>query len=171
MPRTFSAEDEETLRQLHADGVSRNDIARQTGWAVGTITNHAQRLGLDFDRSATRAAVEARQVDLTDQRQRAQQRLMDHFNRQLDRAQGRYLLTTFDHVGTFVSQLLTEPPARETKDLTAAAVQALTAAEKLTGDSGADDARSMLGKLAAGLADLVRETEQPSEEAGSEPSP
>ncbi|MEU1436384.1 hypothetical protein ABZ438_20170 [Streptomyces sp. NPDC005786] len=91
MARTFSEADEATLRQLHADGVSRNEIVRQMARSVGTITNHAQRLGLDFDRSSTRAAVEARQVDLTDQRQRAQQRLMDHFNRQLDRAQGRYL--------------------------------------------------------------------------------
>ncbi|MEU1454410.1 hypothetical protein [Streptomyces avermitilis] len=64
MARTFSAEDEETLRQLHADGVSRNEIARQMGWAVGTITNHAQRLGLSFDREAVRAATDARQVDL-----------------------------------------------------------------------------------------------------------
>lgn len=51
--RTFSAEDEETLRQLHADGVSRNEIARQMEWSVGTITNHAQRLGLSFNRGVS----------------------------------------------------------------------------------------------------------------------
>lgn len=147
MARTFSAQDEAQLRRLHSDGVSRNEIARQMGWSVGTITNHAQRLGLDFDRSSTRAAIEARQVDLTAQRQLAQQRLMDHFNRQLDRAQGRYRLTGFDHLGTFVSQYVSEPPARETKDLTAAAVQALTAAEKLTGDTGREEAQGLLRGL------------------------
>ncbi|MET8511981.1 hypothetical protein [Streptomyces sp. NPDC005077] len=139
MARTFSAEDEETLRQLHADGVSRNEIARQMAWSVGTVTSHAKRLGLAFDRSATRAAVEARQVDLTALRQQGEQRLMEHFNRMLDRAQGRYLLTTFDHVGTFVSQLVPEPPARETKDLTTAAVQALNAAVKLAQVDAGDD--------------------------------
>jgi len=36
--RTFSAADEEQLRQLHADDVCRNEIARQTGWSVGTVT-------------------------------------------------------------------------------------------------------------------------------------
>lgn len=45
MARTFSAADEEQLRQLHADGLSRNEIARQMEWSVGTVTNHAQRSG------------------------------------------------------------------------------------------------------------------------------
>lgn len=44
-------------------------------WSVGTITNHAQRLGLSFDREAVRAATDARQVDLKDRRQRIQERL------------------------------------------------------------------------------------------------
>lgn len=112
MTRTFFTEDEEVLCQFHADGVSRNDIARQMGWAVGTSTNHAQRLGLSFDREAVGAATDARQVDLTDQRQRAQQRAMDHFNLMLDRAQGQYRLTGFDHVGQFVAQLVPEPSAK-----------------------------------------------------------
>lgn len=63
MARTFSAEGEERLR-LHADGVSRNEIAPQLEWSVGTITNHARRLGLSFDREAVRAATDARQVCL-----------------------------------------------------------------------------------------------------------
>ncbi|WP_371538403.1 hypothetical protein OG210_21930 [Streptomyces sp. NBC_00466] len=154
MSRTFSPEDEETLRQLHRDSVSRNDIARQMGWSVGTITNHARRLGLDFDRSATRAAVEARQVDLKEQRQQAQQRLMDFFNRQLNRAQGQYRLTGFDHVGQFVAQLVPEPPAKETKDLTTAAMQALNGALKLAqvdAESDTDKAKAALGSLGNAL--------------------
>ncbi|MFH8362715.1 hypothetical protein ACH4FV_24415 [Streptomyces anulatus] len=55
MARTFSAEDAAILRQLHADGVNRNGIARQMGWSVGTITNHAQHLGVSFDREGFRA--------------------------------------------------------------------------------------------------------------------
>ncbi|BAC73234.1 hypothetical protein AQJ43_23710 [Streptomyces avermitilis] len=131
MARTFSEADEATLRQLHADGVSRNAIARQMGFAVGTITNHARRLGLSFDREAVRAATDARQVDLKDQRQQAQQRLMDFFNHQLDRAESRYLVTGWTHTGAPVAEWLQEPPARETKDLTSAATQALDRALKL----------------------------------------
>ncbi|MEV5289929.1 hypothetical protein AB0K64_01655 [Streptomyces sp. NPDC053741] len=161
MARTFSAEDEEALRQLHADGVSRNDIARQMGWAVGTITNHAQRLGLSFDREAIRAATDARQVDLKDQRQRAQQRAMDHFNLMLDRAQGQYRLTGFDHVGQFVAQLVPEPPAKETKDLTTAAMQALNGALKLSqvdaGDEGRENAKGLLRTLGEAMTAAAQE--------------
>ncbi|MDX3233227.1 hypothetical protein [Streptomyces sp. ME19-01-6] len=62
-------------------------------WSVGTITNHAQRLGLAFDREAVRAATDARQVDLKDRRQRIQEQLLDLAERAIDRAQSRYLLT------------------------------------------------------------------------------
>ncbi|GAA5078662.1 hypothetical protein [Streptomyces similanensis] len=161
MARTFSAQDEQRLRQLHADGVSRNEIARQMGWSVGTITNHAQHLGLSFDREAVRAATDARQVDLKDQRQQAQQRAMDHFNLMLDRAQGRYRLTGFDHIGNFVSQYVPEPPAKEAKDLTTAAMQALNGALKLAqvdaGDNGRENARGLLATLGEAMSTAARE--------------
>ncbi|MGW2338607.1 hypothetical protein ACWCXS_32170 [Streptomyces sp. NPDC001685] len=89
MARTFSAEDEDRLRQLHADGVIRNEIARQTGWSLGTITNHAQRLGLSFDRKAVRVAAQARQVDLTARRQAIQAELLQLAQEQMERARGR----------------------------------------------------------------------------------
>ncbi|MEV5472975.1 hypothetical protein AB0L66_11535 [Streptomyces sp. NPDC052207] len=125
MARTFSAEDEETLLRLHADGLPRNEIARQMGWAVGTITNHARRLGLDFDREAVRAATDARQVDLRDQRQQIQQELLELAREQMTRARSRYLLTGFSHTGEIVAQWMDLPPARESKDLTTAAMSAL----------------------------------------------
>ncbi|MCI3276981.1 GcrA family cell cycle regulator [Streptomyces cylindrosporus] len=125
MARTFSREDEDTLRQLHADGVSRNEIARQMEWSVGTITNHAQRLGLSFDREATRAATDARQVDLTARRQVIQAELLELVQEQMERARGRYLLTGMTQTGEIAAQWLDLPPAKETKDLTSAAMSAL----------------------------------------------
>ncbi|MFD0210823.1 hypothetical protein ACFVH9_17220 [Streptomyces hirsutus] len=161
MARTFSVEDEERLRQLHADGVSRNEIARRMEWSVGTITNHAQRLGLSFDREAVRAATDARQVDLKDQRQRAQQRLMDFFNRQLDRAESRYLVHGWSHTGESVAEWLQQPPARETKDLTSAATQALDRALKLAqfdaGDTGRENAKGLLRTLGEAMTAASRE--------------
>lgn len=151
MARTFDAEDAETLRQLHADGVSRNGIARQMGWSVGTITNHAQRLGLSFDREGVRAASDARQVDLKDRRQRLQEQLLDLAERTIDRAQNEYTLTGFSHTGEIVAQVLREPPAKETKDLTLAASSALTSALKLAqvdaGSEGRENARGLLQTL------------------------
>lgn len=161
MARTFSAEDEETLRQFHADGVSRNEIARQMEWSVGTITNHAQRLGLSFDREAVRAATEARQVDLKDRRQRIQEQLYDLAERAIERAQSEYVTTAFDHVGVPVHELMAEPPAKETKDLTLAASSALTSALKLAqvdaGDAGRENARGLLQSLSDAMATAARE--------------
>ncbi|MGW2932949.1 hypothetical protein ACWDA7_14025 [Streptomyces sp. NPDC001156] len=161
MARTFSAEDEGTLRQLHADGLPRNEIARQMGWAVGTITNHAQRLGLSFDREAVRAATDARQVDLKDRRQRLQERLLDLADLQITRAQNPYRLTGFDHLGQFVAQIVDQPPAKETKDLTLAASSALTSALKLAqvdaGDEGRENARGLLATLGEAMTTAARE--------------
>jgi hypothetical protein len=161
MARTFSREDEERLRQLHADGLPRNRIAEEMGWAAGTITAHANRLGLSFDRQATRAATDARQIDLRDRRQRIQVQLYDLAERSIRRAQDRYLLTGFDHTGTFVAELLPEPPARDAKDLTLAASSALTSAVKLAqvdaGDAGREQAAGLLQGLSDAMATAARE--------------
>jgi predicted transcriptional regulator len=159
--RTFAAEDEERLRQLHADGVSRNEIARQMEWSVGTITNHAQRLGLSFDREAIRAATDARQVDLKDRRQRIQEQLLDLAERAIERAQDRYLVHGFSHTGESVAEWLQQPPAKETKDLTLAASSALTSALKLAqvdaGDEGRENAQGLLRTLGEAMTAAARE--------------
>lgn len=146
--RTYSAEDEEQLRQLHADGVSRNEIARRMEWSVETITNYAQRLGLSFDREAVRAATDARQIDLKDRRQRIQEQLLDLAERSIERATDRYLVHGWTHTGESVAEWLQQPPAKETKDLTLAASSALTSALNLAqagaGDEGRENARSLL---------------------------
>ncbi|MFF3558959.1 hypothetical protein ACFYXS_02805 [Streptomyces sp. NPDC002574] len=153
----FTEDEQDRLRQLHADGLSRNAIAEAMSRPQVTISRWAERLGLSFDRSATRAATEARQVDLTEQRQRARQVLMDHFFRQMDRTSSRYLLTAASNSGEIHAQFVDEPPARETKDLTAAAVQALMAAEKLTGDSGREEAQGLLRTLGEAMTTAARE--------------
>ncbi|MGW3154015.1 GcrA family cell cycle regulator [Streptomyces sp. NPDC001089] len=161
MARTFSDEDEDRLRQLHADGVSRNEIARQMGWSAGAITNHAQRLGLAFDREDVRVAVEARQVELKDRRQRIQEQLLDLAERTIDRARSEYTLTGVKQDGEFVHEVLREPPAKETKDLTLAASSALTSALKLAqvdaGDEGRESARGLLQSLSDAMASAARE--------------
>ncbi|MEU6651289.1 hypothetical protein ABZ904_18050 [Streptomyces sp. NPDC046900] len=162
MARTFSAEDEETLRQLHADGVSRNEIARQMGWAVGTVTNHARRLGLNFDREAVRAATDARQIDLRAMRQREIEGALELAQEARERALSQYELTGFDHLGTPVSRILRRPPAREFKDFTTAHSSAMTTVTKLEAvdkESGVDTAKGALGSLGAVLTALYGQPE------------
>jgi hypothetical protein len=143
--RTFSDGDEERLRQLHADGLPRNRIAQEMGWSLGTISNHARRLGLSFDREATRAATDARQVDLKDRRQRIQEQLLDLAERAIERTQREYELANFDPMGQIVVRTVPLPPARETKDLTTAAMSALARFDQ----KAKDDAENNEQNLAA----------------------
>jgi hypothetical protein len=51
--------DPDRLRELHARGLSCAAIAAELGVNRSTISRHARRLGLKFDRAQTRAATEA----------------------------------------------------------------------------------------------------------------
>ncbi|WP_432131264.1 hypothetical protein [Streptomyces tendae] len=161
MARTFSVEDEERLRQLHADGLPRNRIAEEMGWSLGTVSNHARRLGLSFDREAVRAATDARQVDLKDRRQRLQEQFLDLAEHTMTRARSRYLLTGFSHTGEITTESVPEPPAKETKDFTLAASSAITSALKLAqvdaGDTGREEAAGFLQSLSDAMASAARE--------------
>ena len=48
---------------LHGQGLSRNDIARQTGVSAGSVTNICRQNDRSFDRSATKQATESKQID------------------------------------------------------------------------------------------------------------
>jgi hypothetical protein len=63
-----TAEDEAAVRRLHADGKSRNDIAREIGRSPSTVSKLAGKLGLSFDREATAAATAAKSADLAARR-------------------------------------------------------------------------------------------------------
>ncbi|WP_326755109.1 hypothetical protein OIE73_28745 [Streptomyces hirsutus] len=156
----FTEEEQERLRQLHADGLSRNAIAEAMGRPKVTISRWAERLGLSFDREAVRAATDARQVDLKDRRQRIQEQLLGLAERSIERAQTRYLVHGWTHTGESVAEWLQQPPAKETKDLTLAASSALTSALKLAqadAESGVQEARSMLGDLGEALTRVAQQ--------------
>lgn len=57
------AKQQEIVR-LAESGMPRNEIARKVGCSYSTVTKWATRAGVEFDRSITQAAVEARQMDL-----------------------------------------------------------------------------------------------------------
>ncbi|MEV5429099.1 DUF3240 family protein [Streptomyces sp. NPDC052701] len=163
MARTFTAEDEERLRQLHADGLSRNEIHRQTGWALGTISNHARRLGLAFDREAVRAATDARQIDLKAQRQELQQELLELAREQMARARSRYLLTGMTQTGEIAAQWLDLPPAKESKDLTTSAMSALARFDQKAKDDAEHDKDEQLSAIDRFLSAAMGEKPQQDE--------
>ncbi|MFC8432240.1 helix-turn-helix domain-containing protein [Streptomyces sp. NPDC057253] len=79
-------QERERVRQLHAEGKGRNEIATELGRSGRTISEIAKGLGLSFSRAAeVRQATEVRQADLADRRAALAQRLQDVAERELEK--------------------------------------------------------------------------------------
>lgn len=152
-----------TLQRLHAEGHGRNEIARIMGRGLRTISVHAAKLNLSFDRTATEEATRARKADLEEKRVILADALTDDALRLS--AQVWEPATIYSFGGkdnTYEEKQVDEPPASDKRQLITAATAAAAQSLRLvppTADSGADDARSMLGKLFTGLGEVLREQE------------
>jgi DNA-binding transcriptional regulator LsrR (DeoR family) len=52
-PRRITEDDYELFRELYAQNLGRNEIARQMGISTGSVTNIARRQGVRFDTTET----------------------------------------------------------------------------------------------------------------------
>ncbi|WP_329528529.1 helix-turn-helix domain-containing protein [Streptomyces sp. NBC_01462] len=76
----------ERVRELHAAGKGRNEIAKILGRSGRTINDIAQSLGLSFGRAAqVQQATEIRTADLAARRAATAQRLQDVAERELEK--------------------------------------------------------------------------------------
>lgn len=89
--------DDDTLIELHGQGLSCNAIAREMGSNPSTIWLHAKGLGLYFDRTRTAAANEARRQDAAAKRLQLELDLLD--DAEYLRLQLYELRTYFAHGG------------------------------------------------------------------------
>lgn len=157
----FEEEEFLELRRLHAEGKGRNEIATLMQRSPRTISVYAKQLQLNFDRTATAVATEARKVDARARRaaiiERAYgrvEKLLDH----LDAAERGGFPFTTSTVNGIETERLDHVPGQEEKALAGAITQYLNQAvklEQLDGDPGVEAARSMLGTLAEGLNKLA----------------
>lgn len=153
------------FRELHAQGLGRNAIAREMGIAPVTASRTAVHLGLDFDRTKMREAQAARVADLEERRSLLASELLDIAEDSLKRI---YQPTTVYSFGgkdnSFNDHEFPEAPVAErVKYMTSAAIAIdkslkLVPPEVATG--GTDDAKSMLGKLFTGIAELVNQGDE-----------
>ncbi|MEU6222253.1 helix-turn-helix domain-containing protein [Streptomyces sp. NPDC047042] len=91
-------EERERVRQLHAEGKGRNEIAEILGRGGRTISTIAKSLGLSFSRAAeVQQATEIRKADLADRRAALAQRLQDVAERELEKVNAPH--TYFDWGG------------------------------------------------------------------------
>lgn len=168
--RPVTEEDYARVRELHALGMGRNAIAYEMNRGPRTVSVIAAELGLVFDTSMTEEATRARVAQLA--ALRADTALDLHLDA-LKLTQQMWEPTRVFSFGgkenTFNDALVDEPPAADKKALMTAAGVALEKSLKLVppaDDSGAEDAKSMLGKLMLGLRAAYEEAA--GEEAGEE---
>jgi hypothetical protein len=150
-----TAEERARLRQLHAKGLGRNAIAAELGRSAGTVTKLAAEMGLSFDRTHTVEATAAKKADAAALRA---QLTLDYLSdaqrlRQQMWQQHKYWdWGGKDHLYDEVT--VDEPTPADKLKLMQASATAADRSMKLElhdADKSADDAKSMLGSLAAGL--------------------
>ncbi|MFJ1865532.1 helix-turn-helix domain-containing protein [Streptomyces sp. NPDC088097] len=129
-PIPLSDEEADEIRRLHAEGLGRNEIARQIGRGTRTVSVCCARLGLIFTNTATEAATAARNAQLAEKRSILADALTDDALRLS--AQIWEPATVYNFGGkdnTYEEQQLPEPPAADKRALmtaaTAAAAQSL----------------------------------------------
>lgn len=106
------------LAELHAQGLSRNEIARDLGRAQSTVSKLAAEAGLSFDRARTRAATEAKMLDAKARRaQLAVDLLADAERMRLQ----LWAPTTIYNFGgkenTYNERPVDQPPFRDQRDI------------------------------------------------------
>lgn len=157
--KRFTDDEREAIAQAIRDkpeGTSASALARQLGVSKTTVTTIAKENGLDdaFDRSKTANATAAKQHDNRARRAALVQAYLDDAEKIRERLWQP--AEAINPLGGLLEFRL--PPGRDTRDLVMAGtslVKATIEVEKHDqGDGGADDAKSMLGRMVTGLAVL-----------------
>jgi plasmid maintenance system antidote protein VapI len=160
MPPSLSEADQQRIRDLHAEGLSRNAIAREIGRGQRTVTRAAEAMGLQFTRIRTIVATEAKVIDARARRAALTHRLLDEAELLLDRLQNPYTVWKIGNDGELHRGQLELPDARDQRDLmlgAATAIEKSLRLEQFDSDPGINGAKSMLGALAAGLGHAYQE--------------
>lgn len=175
--RPVTEDDYDRVRELHAQGLGRNEIARQINRAQRTVSLIAQELGLEFDVTMTEVATAHRVAQLADKRSILAEALTDDALRLTEQLwQPAIVFNIGGKDNEYTEHPVDQPPALDKKSLMAAAGMAIDRSLRLippSSDGGADDARSMLGQLFTRLGEVVsgHEAAEPAGEEAEGESP
>lgn len=154
--RPITAKDRAAVKRLHAQGKSRNDIARAINRSTSTVSKIARELGLTFERGhEVEAATRARKADLAERRAQFAERLQDIAEREADKMHAPTLYWEWggkDH--KYAERRQPEPTAADRRAIMSTIATAVDRSLKLVPpkDDGAAESRSVIGDLVAGLA-------------------
>ncbi|WP_127572760.1 helix-turn-helix domain-containing protein [Georgenia faecalis] len=163
-PRPWTDTDNDRLRELHAAGHSLHAIAQQMGRAKSTISKHAERAGLAWDRGRVDAATKAKTADAKARRADLKLRLLTRAEAILTRLEADTFTTLVPNgPGSQGTRTLTFVPPDAEKALATSLssyVSTFDRLEKLDADQGTTEAVGMLDQIAsaiAGAADALRD--------------
>ncbi|MFH8792207.1 helix-turn-helix domain-containing protein [Streptomyces sp. NPDC017941] len=129
---TITDADLQRLRDLHAQGKGRNEIARIIGRSPRTISVYAEKLELTFDRTMTEEATRARKADLEERRVMLAEALQSDAERLTEQMwEPAKVYRIGGSSNTYTEKQLDEPPADAKKDLMASAGIAIEKSLKL----------------------------------------
>ncbi|MFJ8224950.1 helix-turn-helix domain-containing protein [Streptomyces griseus] len=162
-------QERETVRQLHAEGLGRNAIAKQLKRSGRTISEIAGELGISFAARAGQvaAATEVRQADLADRRARLAEQLQDDAERM--RAQLWVPTTVWSFGGkenTYEDHEFPEAPADVKRTLMSAVGIAVDRSLKLVppkDESGVEEGLALITQLMSGLTAVYQAQQQDQE--------
>lgn len=158
----ISDEQKAQVLALHTEGHARNEIARRVGISAGSVTNICRAAARTFDRSETKQATAARQIDLAAGRIRLAEKMLAASEDMLDRIDDEYVVYNFGGKdNTFEQRTLDSAPVEVRRNIITTAGITF---DKLTrivekSDTGLDQAVGVLDTLAEGFraaADIYR---------------
>ncbi|MBP8532366.1 helix-turn-helix domain-containing protein [Streptomyces sp. MK37H] len=131
-PRPVTDETREDVRRLHAEGCSRNEIARRLQRSGRTISVIAAELSLSFDRTGTEEATRARMADLAERRAILAEALQDDAERLTEQMWQPAKIYNFGGKDNDYNERdVPEPPADAKRALMSTAAQAIDRSLKL----------------------------------------
>ncbi|MFF4672299.1 helix-turn-helix domain-containing protein [Streptomyces sp. NPDC001279] len=172
--RPIDDKDRRKVRELHAAGKSRNEIARALKRSPSTVSKIATAQGLTFDRAAEVATATAvRKADLDARRTEMAATLHDVAEREIGRmTQPQLYFEWGGSMHTYAERMQPEPTPADRRTMMATAGAALDRSLKLVPpktDPG-EQGRSVIGDLMAGLArDYAERHGGPPPDAEEEP--
>jgi hypothetical protein len=162
--------DRERILELHAQGVSRNGICRETGRASGTVSKVVAEAGLTFARGPqVEAATAARKADLESLRVReAYMCLLDAMRIREQMSEPSVVYSFGGKDNTYEERAVNEPPASDKRALASAASMLYDRSLKLCPpDAGSSDeqaGRDLITSLMAGLTAIHRDQQEATDE-------
>jgi hypothetical protein len=165
-PRPWTAKETAELQKLHGEGLSCHAIAQKMGWSKASISRHAVKLGLNFDRETTAKAVEAFVLDrkltraqIIDSLYERSQFLIQQLNAPRTDG-GRYRTLIPVGGGAQASMDLNHIPPADERNIANSISSYLAKAEaleKIDSDGGLTEAKSLLGGIAQAIQDSVKD--------------